>query len=213
MPANDEFWTSEIEESPEPGKAMEKRPRGPSEADKYRAPDRITPKWIRQQLPKTVWDELPRNTKLNEFIISNMCDDAKRGLSKRAIMARAGFAVATWYAWEKRAAEGDEPYALWYRCMMVSAASLEEELLDSMYEQAVITRDFKATQFMLKQNNKEEYADDPKLSVNIGKIEEKTSINYINHDHVKEVGSLLAQLGLTGPVVDAEVVEEDEDED
>lgn len=213
MATNDEFWSgSEIEEDVQPGKALERRPREPSEADVYRAPDRITPKWVRQQLPKTVWSELPKNAKINEFIIANMAEDAKRNLSKRAIMARAGFSTGTWDRWASRATQGEEPYALWLRCIMIGKSSLEEELWDSMYQQAVISKDFKATQYMLKHNNPEEYSEDSKTTVNIEKIENTQSINYTSTDKARQVGNILAQLGIVSDVVDADVVEDDEDE-
>lgn len=184
-----------------------------------RLPDTLTVRWIHAQLPRETWEwikDTKPKCKINGYLIEAMCKDAKKGASKRSIMARAGYNVRTWELWERKAQEGEQPYLLWYQCIMHAMASIEEDLLDSVKLAAM--SDWRAAKWMLEQINKDEYSPTPKnQTVNIsGDVHAKTnntsSVNYMSDETALEVAKLLQGYGvvpeITDGSVDAEVVEE-----
>lgn len=187
-----------------------------------RLPDTLTVRWIHAQLPRETWEwikDTKPKCKINGYLIESMCKDAKKGASKRAIMARAGYHVSTWNQWEAKAQAGEQPYLLWYQCIMHAMASIEEDLLESVRVAAL--GDWKAAKWMLEQINKDEYSPTPKSqTVNIaGDVHQKTdttaSVNYMSNDTALEVAKLLQGFGvvpeITDGSVDAEVVEDGEE--
>lgn len=214
---SDEWWETESQVDAEPGPPAVREPRELSEVDKYRAPERITAKWVEAQLSKRDWLEIKRslkNLRINPYIIESMARDASKGLSKRSIMARHGMSVATWGAWERKAGEDIQPYALWYQCMMLAISSVEEDLIENI--KLAGGTDWKASKWLLEQLNKEEYSPTPKNQVvNItGDVtNEQTSINYMSHDDSLQVAKLLKSIGAIPEidnVVEGEVVEDDD---
>lgn len=206
-----EWW--EVEASHEevsPAKLPVKpEPAELSEVDLYRAPDRVTIKWLNSQLPKKVWRE--NKSSLNVALIASMADDASRGLSKRSIMARAGFGPRTWDLWVRKAEEGEEPYSLWYRAMLISFARKEDQLLELIDVGA--ETDWKAAKWRLEQLNKEDYGEvkgsGPTVNIH-GDVSSESSVNYLSPEDLRSVGNILQQIGALpkAEVVDAEVVEE-----
>lgn len=207
---SDEYW-SESNFEAEPGRPLPAVPNEFSEVELYRVPDRLSAGWIEKQLPKSVWRE--NRSALNPHMILSMTEDARKGLSKRAIMARAGLSVNTWAKWEKRATEGDLVFALWYKCMIHSISSVESKLIGNVMDAA--DEDWKAAKWLLERLNKEEYADTQAgLTVNIDKSDNKTTINTITDDSAQAVARLLQELGVANSsTIDAEVVEDGEEDD
>lgn len=211
---SDEWWAAETEVESTPGPPAVRKPRELDEVDKYRMPDRVTAKWVESQLTKAEWAEVKRtqgSNKINPHLIESMCRDAKKGLSKRSIMARAGMAVTTWNLWERKAAEGLQPYSLWYQCMMLAVSSVEEDLIDSIKLAGM--GDWKASKWLLEQINKEEYSPAPKnqvINVAGDVTSEQTSINYMSEDDSIQVAKLLQSIGAIPEidnVVEGEIVE------
>lgn len=206
---SDEWWDSDVEVEVDPPKKAQPpavRPKEFTEAELYRAPARITAEWVERQLTKAEWRGLS-NKKLNPHLIASMCDDARKGIPKRGMMARAGYSLQTWANWEKKAAEGQQPYALWYQCLMVSISSVEEELIDTVRMQA--SGDWKAAKWLLEQLNKDEYSPTPKTSVTVnGDVNQKQSINYVTDRDAYDIASILRDVGALPELEEAEVVEE-----
>lgn len=217
-----EWYDQEVEIDAEPGAAVVKKPKEFTEVEQYSLPTTITAKWITAQLTKDEWKQVKSthgSTKLNPYLIETMCKDAKKGLSKRSIMARAGYAASTWNNWEKRAVEGDLLYTLWYRCMMVAVSTAEEKLLDQI--RLAGHDDWKASKWLLETMNRDEYGPTPKSqTVNIsGDVhsETTTSINHMSKDEEVDVLKLLQSIGVTNlkrpeidNVVEGEVVEDED---
>lgn len=215
---SEEWWETPVEVDAEPGPPVELAPKEFTDIELYRVPDNITVGWVSAQLSKKEWAEIKltqANTRLNPHLIFAMCKDAEKGLSKRSIMARAGYAASTWTSWEKKAAAGMQPYALWYQCMMAAVSSVEEELIDTIRAQG--TADWKASKWLLEQLNKDEYSPTPKTSVtNIhGDVHAEqnstTSVNYMDDDKALQVAKLLQQFKVIPEidnVVEGEVVED-----
>lgn len=184
-----------------------------------RLPDTITTRWVHAQLPKETWDwikETKPRCKIDGYLIEAMCKDAAKGASKRSIMAKAGYNVATWNTWERKAMEGEQPYLLWYQCMMHSFSSIEDELMDSVRNNA--QTDWRAAKWMLEQINKDEFTPTPKnQTVNISggvhnKTNTKNSVNYMSDEQALEVAQLLQGIGVIPEienVVEGEVVEDE----
>ncbi len=216
---SDEWWATPVEVDAEPGPPAVRKPRELDEVQKYRMPERVTAKWVEAQLTKKEWTELKRTqgaNKLNPYLIEAMCADAKKGLSKRSIMARAGYGIQTWNAWEQKAAEGRQPYALWYQCMMISVSTVEEDLIQNIQLQA--QTDWKAGKWLLEQLNKDEYSPTPKTQVvNVaGDVnnETTTSVNYMDDQKALQVAKLLQGFGVIPEidnVVEGEVIEDADD--
>lgn len=223
--SGEEWWDSaEVEDEPS-NLPAKKVPKEMSKVDRYRMPDKPTASWIEAQLTKKEWAEIKRTqqgTRLNPHLIESMCRDAEKGLSKRSIMARAGYSFQNWRLWEQRAANGQQPYALWYQCMMISISSVEEDLLDNikMAGQA----DWKASKWLLEQLNKEEYspATQAGTTVNIAgdvnaSTDNSSSVNYMDDTKAMEVARLLQQFGVVPTeienVVEGEVVDEANNQD
>ena len=205
-----EWWETDVSLEVSPAK-LPAKPDPPelSEVDLYRAPSQVTIKWVEAQLPKRDWRETRSN--LNPQLIVAMARDAARGLSKRAIMARAGFGPRTWDLWVRKADEGLEPYNVWYRSMLISFASKEEKLLE-MVDIGAET-DWKAAKWRLEQLNKEDYGEVKGAghTVNIhGDVKQESSVNYLSQDDALQVAGILKTIGALNSteVVDAEVVEE-----
>lgn len=219
---SDAFWEVPVEVEAEAGPPAELAPKEFTEVELYRIPDKINATWIGAQLSKKEWAEIKstqHSTRLNPHLIASMCDDAEKGLSKRSIMARAGYSVATWSNWEKRAARGEQPYALWYQCMMASISSVEEELIDTVRLQA--SGDWKAAKWLLEQLNKDEYSPAPKnQTVNISgdvhnETNSTTSVNYMDDEKAVQVAQLLQRFGVVPQienVVEGEVVDDAPDD-
>ncbi len=184
-------------------------------------PGTLTVRWIHAQLPRETWEwvkDTKPKCKINGYLIESMCKDAKKGASKRAIMAKAGYHIVTWDQWERKAMEGEQPYLLWYQCMMHSFASIEDELLDNIRVQA--SGDWRAAKWMLEQINKPEYSPTPKnQTVNIAgdvhnKTNNKASVNYLTDGDAVEIAQLLQGFGVVPQIentVEGEVVEESDE--
>lgn len=181
-------------------------------------PSTLSVRWIHAQLPRETWEwikDTKPKCKINGYLIESMCKDAKKGASKRAIMAKAGYNVATWDVWERKAVvDQEQPYLLWYQCMMHSFASIEDELRENVRLHA--QSDWRAAKWMLEQINKDEYAPTPKnQTVNISgdvhnKTDNKTSINTMSDETALQVAQLLQGYGVVPQIDEAEVVEETE---
>lgn len=215
--SNEEWWETETTIEAAPGPPAKLKPKELDEIDKYRMPETVTAGWVKSQLTKQEWAQIKSTQStcaLNPYVIESMARDAKKGLSKRAIMARHGLAVTTWSNWEKRASQGDQPYLLWYQCMMMAISSVEEDLIGTIKLHA--QSDFKAAKWLLEQLNKEEYSPTPKnQTVNIAgdvKTETSQSINYMSDEKALEVAKLLQGFGVIPQidnVVEGEIVEGD----
>ncbi len=222
---SDEWWdSSEVEDEPSrlPAKKV---PKEMSNVDRYRMPETPTARWIEAQLTKKEWAEIKRTPgpgKLNPHLIEGMCEDAKKGLSRRSIMARAGYSLSTWYAWERKAAEGLQPYSLWYQCMMISVSSVEEDLLENIKMAGMA--DWKASKWLLEQINKDEYAPATQrgTTVNVQGDLHATSVtteenpNFMSDEKALEVAKLLQRFGVVPAidnVVEGEVVDEGDSSD
>lgn len=205
-----EWWETDVSLEVSPAKTVAKPdPPELSETDLYRAPRQVTIKWVEAQLPRRDWEENRSN--LNPQLITAMAKDAAKGLSKRTIMARAGFGPRTWDLWVRKAEEGLEPYGVWYRSMLISFANKEEELLD-MVDIGAQT-DWKAAKWRLEQLNREDYGEVkgavPTVNIN-GDVKQENSVNYLSQDDALQVAGILKTIGALGKseVVDAEIVEE-----
>lgn len=217
---SDEWWDTPVEIEAEAGPPAVRKPRELDEVQKYRMPSTVTAKWVEAQLTKKEWADIKRtqtSLKLNPYLIDSMCRDAKKGLSKRSIMARAGYNVQTWDRWEEKAAAGQQPYALWYSCMMLSISTVEEDLVDTIRLQA--QSDWKAGKWLLEQLNKDEYSPTPKNQiVNVAgdvHAETTTSVNYMDDQKALEVAKLLQGFGVIPQienVIEGEVIEDASDD-
>lgn len=205
-----EWWETDVSLEVSPAK-LPAKPDPPelSEVDLYRAPSQVTIKWVEAQLSRQAWRD--NRSSLNPQLITAMARDAAKGLSKRSIMARAGFGPRTWDQWVRKAEEGLEPYGIWYRSMLISFANKEQELLD-MVDIGAET-DWKAAKWRLEQINKEDYAESKGAghTVNInGDMKQENSVNYLSQDDALQVAGILKTIGAlnSATVIDAEVVEE-----
>lgn len=212
MPNEDEWWgpSSEIEVSGKSA-AADPAPEPFTEVDRYRAPDNLTAAWVQKQLTKAEWAAVDKRCALNPHLIAEMSRDAKRGLLKRAIMARYGFHVATWKRWEDKAHEGVQPYALWLQCVMMSYASIEAEQMENV--RAAALGDWKAAKWILEQVNKDEYSPTPKTTINVaGDVKQENSVNFVRDEDAVAIAQILQQVKAipSAPVEDAEIVEEGE---
>lgn len=213
---SNEWWAEETEVEAEAGPPAVRKPKELDEVDKYRMPKTVTAKWVQAQLSKTEWAQVKRtqgSNLLNPHLIESMCRDAQKGLSKRSIMARAGYAVSTWNQWERKAAEGIQPYALWYQCVMLSYSSVEEEEMQKIRLAGL--EDWKASKWILEQLNKDEYGPTPKTQItNIsGDVSSTTeqSINFMSEDEAIKVAQLLRDIKAIPQVenvVEGEIVED-----
>jgi hypothetical protein len=211
------FWNeSEIDLDSATGKEVEKLPKPSfSEVEEFSIPDKLTMTWIKNQLPASVWKKAAsKGGRCNPNMIASMAKHATKTPSKRAIMARMGMSERTWYLWENKAALGEQPYALWYQCMMHSFASIEDELLDNIRGHAM--SDWKAATWLLSRMNKEEFAENKGNSgtTNVtieGDSGTKVTINTLTQDDANAIGKIFTQIGAFDPnVIDGEVVEDDE---
>lgn len=213
---SEEWWDQETEVEAAPGPPAVRKPRELDEVDKYRMPAVITSKWVEAQLSRKEWSDIKRtqgSNRLNPHLIESMCRDAKKGLSKRSIMARHGYNTQTWNVWERKAAEGLQPYAIWHQCMMLAYSSVEEQEMDKI--RAAGHEDWKASKWILEQINKEEYTAAPQTQItNIhGDVTQESSVNYMTEDDTMKVAHLLQSIGAiprqVENVVEGEVVDED----
>lgn len=183
-------------------------------------PQTPTAKWVEEQLTGNQWRIIhSRNIKLNPQLICSMFKDAKKGLSKRAILARHGMPPHRWSEWQRKADQGQEPYYLWSQCMTYAAAQVEDNILKDVRLQA--QGDFKAAKWLLEHINRDEYGPTPKeQTVNIhGDVNatqttnnNETSVNYMTDEHAVEVAQLLKSIGVIPQIeapVDAEVIEDE----
>lgn len=177
-------------------------------------PPNITQEWVRSQVDLTQW---PAGSALNPALIVELCKYARKGLSKRGMMARVGLAVNTWYAWEAKAREGLEPYATCMRAVSYSASQVEEELLDKVKMGA--DTDWKAAKWLLEMGNREEYGSGDKggtqVTINNGDVTNNTaSVNYVTQDDALEIATLLEGIGAlkksNHPVLEGEVLDDDD---
>lgn len=208
---SDDFWTSEVEiDDLQPGKAVERTPKDLEPHQEYRLPNKITANWAEAQLTKKEWAQIKRtqsSLKLNPAMIESMCRDAAKGLSKRSIMARHGMSVTTWYAWERKAAEEIQPYALWYNCMMYTVSTVEEELLDNIRLAGMA--DWKASKWLLETMNRDEYGPTPKGDViHTGDTNVELSVNHVSNDMATAVANILKQIMPEDDYIEGEVVED-----
>lgn len=212
----DEWWDTDAEIEAEPGVPVEPEPRGLSEIELYNAPKTITASWVEKQLTKAEWKSF-KNSRLGPHLIEAMCKDASKGLSKRAIMARAGYSLDSWYLWVQKAEEGVEPYSLWYRCMLIAIAKAEGELIDLVKLGA--QGDWKAAKWLLEQLNKGEYGPTPvQQTVNVhGDVNQTNehSVNYLSQDDAVDVARIMQQIGViprsAPPAIEGEVIDESDD--
>lgn len=213
MSDSQEWWETEEEEAaPSANLPVKQEVQELDTTDLQSAPSKITAKWVRSQLAKSDWDAV-HNKRLNPQLIESMAKDAAKGLSKRSIMARAGYTARTWSNWVKWAEEGQQPYELWHRCMMVSFASVEEDMLALIDSHA--ETDWKAAKFRLEALNREEYGTGAASgnSVTIhGDVNAKSesSINYFTQEEALNVANIMKAIGALpkAEIVDAEVVDE-----
>lgn len=208
-----EWWDIPAEVEAEPSKLPAKRqPEGLSETDLYRSPKKVTARWAEAQLSKSEWrDHAKTASKLTPQLMESMSLDASKGLSKRAIMARAGYHPVMWDRWVKKAEEGQEPYALWYRCMLISMSQVEESLLDTV--RLHTATDWKAAKWMLEQINKDDYGPAPTTNATInvnGDVTNENSVNYLSQDDAVSVARILKGIGAlpSEDVIEGEIVEE-----
>lgn len=214
----EEWYDVGIEVEAAPGPPAVRKPQELDEVDKYRMPSTITAKWVEAQLTRKEWAEVKRTqgtNKLNPYLIESMCKDAKKGLSKRSVMARAGYATATWGNWERKAAEGLQPYLLWYQCMMLAYSSVEEEEMDKI--RAAGHEDWKAAKWILETLNRDEYGATPSTQItNIhGGVKNESSVNYMSEDDSVQVAKLLQAIGavpIAENVIEGEVIENNDSE-
>lgn len=211
MSESQDWWELETDVEASPGLPVKREPAELSDTDLYRAPRKITAKWVSSQLDVSDWAGF-HNKRLNPHLIESMAKDAAKGLSKRAIMARAGYNVRTWSNWVKWADEGQQPYELWHRCMMIAIASVEEDLIGTIASAA--ESDWKAGKWLLEQLNKEEYgqaAQTTTVTVH-GDVKggDSNSINYFTQEEALSVANIMQAIGALpkAEVVDAEVVGE-----
>lgn len=217
----EEWYETITEVEAEPGPPAVRKPRELDEIDTYRMPETVTAKWVEAQLSKKEWAQIKRTQgpgKLNPHLIESMCRDAKKGLSKRSVMARSGYAVSTWATWEAKAAQGIQPYLLWYQCMMLSYSSVEEQEMEKI--RMAGHADWKASKWILEQINKDEYSPTPKTQItNIaGDVTtNEASVNYMTEDDTMKVAQLLQAIGAIPKeidnVVEGEVVDEGDSTD
>lgn len=212
----EEWYDVETEVTAAAGPPAVRKPREMDEVDKYRVPTTVTAKWVEAQLTRKEWSDIKRTqhqSRLNPYLIESMCKDAKKGLSKRSVMARAGYSTQTWGAWERKAAEGLQPYLLWYQCMMLAYSSVEEEEMQKIRDAG--HDDWKASKWILEQINKDEYSPTPSTQItNIhGDVTNESSVNYLSEDDSVQVAQLLQAIGAipsgSNTVVEGEVVDED----
>lgn len=182
-------------------------------------PASLSPSWVQDQLSGTQWKFIKSNNiKITPNLIVSMYKDAKKGLSKRAILARHGFPPVRWSEWQKKADEGQEPYYLWSQCMFYAASQVEASVLENVRLQA--TGDFKAAKWLLEHVNPTDYAPTPKeQTVNIAGDVNATqnnttntqSVNYMDDEKAKQIASLLQTMKVlpsNEEPVEAEVVED-----
>lgn len=188
--------------------------------EKYRMPDRITSAWVKAQLTASEWRDIKRtqkSLKLNPEMIESMYQDARKGLAKRAIMARHGLHVSTWARWESKAELGEQPYALWHIAMVHAWTSIEEQELQKIREAG--HTDWKASKWILEQINKEEYQPTPKNQVvnvhgDVHAEQTEQSVNYFTNEKALQVANIMKQIGAipSDEIVDAEVVNATDDD-
>lgn len=180
----------------------------------------LTPSWVEDQLTGIQWKFIRFHAgKLTPHMIVSMYKDAKKGLSKRAILARHGFPPVRWSEWQRKADEGLEPYYLWSQCMFYAAAQVETDVLKDVRLQA--TGDFKAAKWLLEHINRDEYAPTPKeqtvnihgdVTANQNNTTNTASVNYMDDEKAKQIAQLLQTMKVLPsaeePVEDAEVIEE-----
>lgn len=182
-------------------------------------PSIVNATWVEEQLSGLQWKFIKSNTKLSPQLIVSMYKDAKKGLSKRAILARHGMPPARWSQWQKLADEGVEPYYLWSQCMFYAASQVEADVLKDIRMQA--SGDFKAAKWLLEHINREEYGPTPKeQTVNISGDVNNTqnnvttntdSVNYMDDDKAKQIAQLLQTFKVVPKlegIEDAEVIED-----
>lgn len=208
--SDDLFGEAEIDlDGVGPGKELEARPPGMTSVELSLLPDKLTVEWISRQVPKKTWRA--NQTILNPHLIHKMHKDIRKGLSQRAVAARAGITHTTWYRWERQAAQEIEPYATWYRCMLHGVALLEDELIDHVRTAA--GADWKAATWLLGKINREEYAEtkgSTTTNVHIeGDVGAKQTVNSLDNDDAERIARIMGRIGAL-PTVDVEIVEEGE---
>ncbi len=210
----DEWYDLPIDVEATAGPPAVRKPRELDEVDKYRMPETVTASWVGAQLSRAEWAQLKRtqgSNRLNPHLIESMCRDAKKGLSKRSIMARHGYSTQTWGVWERKAAEGQQPYTLWYQCVMLSYSSVEEEELEKI--RAAGHEDWKAAKWILETLNRDEYGATPATQItNIhGDVSNESSVNYMSEDDSVQVAQLLQAIGALKPsekIIEGEVLDD-----
>lgn len=210
--SNFDFWNadeSEIQVEESQSKAVEKLP--PQFPETAAIPDTITRAWVEAQLPASTWKKA---RKLSPGVIAEMAKIAGKTPSRRGMMARFGLAISTYYQWERKAAQGEQPYALWHQCIMHGFSQLEEELLDNVRGHAV--SDWKAAAWYLARINREEYGE-KQSSTQIevkGEGGSKVTINRITDDDAMAIARIMGDIGALPSadpkVIEGEVVREDE---
>ena len=213
--SNFDFWNAEeseiqVDESAKPSKEVAKLP--PQFPESAAIPDTITKTWVESQLPASVWNR-NKASKCTPVLIAEMSKTAAKTPSKRGMMARYGLTIKTYYMWERKAANGEQPYALWHQCIMHGFSQLEEELLDNVRGHAV--SDWKAAAWYLARLNREEYGEkQPTTEIQVNSDgASKVTINRITDDDAMAIARIMNDIGaLSGGdnVIEGEVVREDE---
>ncbi len=208
-----DFWNeenSEIEITDTTGAEVETYAPQFTEPETAALPAKFTKTWVSAQLPKSAWPT-HGNAVISPILIAEMAEAAKMSTSKRALMARFGLNLSTWYEWERRAAKGDRPYVLWHQCIMHSLSQVEEEMLENIRGHAVT--DWKAAAWYLQRLNRDEYSDkQPSTQVTVqNEGGSKVTINRITEDDARQIANIMGQIGALPPedVVDGEVVDEE----
>jgi transcriptional regulator with XRE-family HTH domain len=197
----------------ETGHELEKKAVAPAKRDAIAIPDKITKEWIDAQVPRKIWSN--KKDAINPYLILTMHKLVRKGLSKKAVCARVGLNVNTWTKWEKAAAQDIEPYATWYKVMLHASGDLEAELLSNVRNAAI--DDWKAATWLLGKINREEYAENKggggitNINVEGDAVEKKQTVNAITEDSAQKIANIMGKIGALppGPVVDAEVVEDE----
>jgi len=217
--SNFDFWNQddsqiEVEESDKAGAEVAKLP--PQFPEDAILPDKITKAWVEAQLPQSVWKK-HKNNRCTPTIIAEMARVAGKTPSKRGLMARFGLTHQTYYVWERKAAQGEQPYALWHQCVMHGFSQIEDELLDNIRGHAVV--DWKAAAWYLARLNREEFGEKQattQISVQ-GEGGSKVTINRITDDDAMAIAKIMDQIGAlpaapSNDVIEGEVVSESENE-
>lgn len=197
-----------------PGSEVVPAPVGPTAVQASMIPDKLTLDWVNAQVPAKVWK---KNGYLNPHLVVEMHKMARKGMTPSVIAARCGVHMNTWTKWARKAAAGEEPYATWYRCMLVGSADIQEEQIANI--RAAATSDWKAAAWLLGKLNRDDFGDG-KTGQNVTNVhvegdavekKETKTVSTIDEDAAQRIATIMGKIGAipSNNVVDAEVVEDE----